>query len=169
MAITEVFPLEIHMAFIKGVLSVIRELGGFSSISEMAKETNEDIDDLLPALRACEMLGLIKVEDGVATLTDETASLSSKEARLQMRERLVLLEPFKTINAELSRYGRITTSKLLDMLIRAGLYQNAYDPENVDKFRKNLLAWCLKTELCDYDQRTDTWIKPANPVKKTNR
>ena len=65
------FPIGVGITELRGVLEILKKNGGALSLAKLADESEEEIDKLLPLLDAGELLGLCKVKNGVARLTEE--------------------------------------------------------------------------------------------------
>ncbi len=146
---------------VRGLIEIIRESGKDHRISMymLAEESEKDVDDLLPMVEACRMLGLAKVAGGNVQLTAAGMQLNMGNFHSRVGRELVRLEPFKSALAILSEYDHASTKALLGMLQDRGIHMGATERENEDSLRKLLMRWGVRCRVLDYNHRSDTWKK----------
>ena len=89
----DLFPPGVGMSHVRGIVSIIRQNGGQVSISKLAEEAEEDVDDLLPLLEASKILGFVKITKSSVRITDKGVRLASGAPRRVMRESILKIEP----------------------------------------------------------------------------
>jgi len=94
----DVSPLpEVEVGEIIGMLDYLKEENGRTDIYALASDLNLEIDELLPIIKAAELLGFAKVEDGDLILMDLGKSLlrgDENKRKLIFKERLKKLPIF---------------------------------------------------------------------------
>lgn len=153
---SSLFPLDAGMSHVRGIVEIARENGGKISISKLAEESEEDVDDLLPLLNACRMLGFITIRRSEVKLTQKGERLVGSAVRPIIRESISKIEPFKSAIAALSE-GSKTTAELLEYLRARGAFPEEGEHSG-DKLLKLLLAWGVRSKLMSYDEENETWI-----------
>ncbi len=152
----DLFPVGIGVSKVRGIVALIKESNGSISLSELAEEAEEDVDDLLPLIDACKLLGLITIDDSHVRLTDEGTRLSKGTPYRVIRENLKRVEPFKTILSALSK-KRLTTPEILAMLDSKGI-NISENPESRETVLKQLLSgWAVRTKVLFYNEENDKW------------
>ncbi len=147
------FPITVKLGSMRGVISIIREEGGSVLLSKLFQESEGGIDDLLPVLNACRMLGLITMDGGYAKLTE--TGLAAKDLKPIMRAKLPAFEPFKTAIAMIKDSPGIPTEELFDKLTKKEDIQ--LEGVDIKTLRKTLISWLVRDEIVNYDQDRDTW------------
>jgi NitT/TauT family transport system ATP-binding protein len=120
-----------------GLLEVLEDFKGRVDVAKIADDLILELDDLLPAVDAAELLGLIKVVTGDLILTDagrEFLSKGQKARKKLLNKYLANLESFKKI---------------------IGFIRNQ---ENGEASKEELID-SLKGEVTDFDAESDfSWI-----------
>jgi hypothetical protein len=122
----DVAPLpEVEIGEIIGMLEYLKEEDGRTDIYEIADDLNLEIDDLVPIIKAAELLGFAKVENGDLILTELGNSLiegDENKRKIIFKESLKKLPVFK---------------KVLDLLLKS-------QDHTIDKYE---LLTLLKQEM----------------------
>ncbi|MCL5788650.1 MAG: AAA-associated domain-containing protein [Candidatus Marsarchaeota archaeon] len=90
-----------RVADLIGLLSVLTNtFGGKAELYKLEKETEVDLDDLMPIVYTADALGFVTVGEGDITVTDR--GLEFLEAKIGRRKKLIEeslkhAEPFKTV------------------------------------------------------------------------
>ena len=87
------FPIGVGITELRGALEILKKNGGALSLAKLADEIEEEIDKLLPLLDAGELLGLCKVKNGVARLTEEGKKLKLGNITSMLSKKLLLSNP----------------------------------------------------------------------------
>ncbi len=94
----DVSPLpEVEIGEIIGMLDYLKEEQGRTDIYVLSSDLNLEVDELLPIIKAAELLGFAKVEEGDLILTDLGSSLlkgDENKRKLIFKERLKKLPIF---------------------------------------------------------------------------
>ncbi len=151
------FPSDVGMSHVRGLVKIIKEHGGSISITDLAEESEEDVDDLLPLIEASKLLGFIKVARSDIKLVPKGEKLFTPgiSARAVIRESLSKIEPFKSAIKELSE-GSKSTSDLFAALRAKGVFPQ--DEHSEETLIKLLLTWGVRSKLLGYDQENESWI-----------
>lgn len=159
MFMASLFPSDVGMSHVRGVVKIIKENGGKVSISKLAEESEEDVDDLLPLIESCKMLGFVKVARSDIKITAKGESLMKGSARAIIRESLSGIEPFKSSIKALSN-GSKTTAELFEELRGMGLFPEESEREK-ERLVNLLLTWGVRAKLFSYDSGNETWMLVA--------
>lgn len=150
------FPSGPGIGRIRGIVGLIKQNDGEVSISELAEESEEDIDDLLPLIKAVQLLGFAVVKSSSIRLTKEGNSLTVSNASREIRDRLPSIEPFKSTIAIL-RKNYATSRELFDLLHAKGIVLHGNKATNDEQLKKMLLRWGVRSKLMEYDAEKDEW------------
>ncbi len=153
---TSLFPTDVGMSHVRGIVKILKENNGRLSLSKLAEEAEEDLDDMLPLLEACSLLGLIVIIKSDAKLTEKGSRLASGPARAIIRESISNLEPFKSTIKALSA-GSKTTTELFEYLHSKKVVSSEAG-HSAETLLKILLAWGVRSRLLSYDEENETWI-----------
>lgn len=149
------FPSDVGVSHVRGLIRIIKENNGAISISKLAEEAEEDLDDLLPLIEACKLLGFVTIAKSKVKLTQKGEKLASAPRSI-IRESLSKVEPFKSAISALSEGSR-TTSELFDYLIEKGVFPKEGE-HSAETLLKLLIGWGVRSKLLSYDEHNDTWI-----------
>jgi len=151
--------LPIPHADVSEVLGLADTIHGYKSkvkISFLADELQMDIDDLGEAVDMAKLLGIVKASKGVVQLTlfGEALSLGNIDNKKKiLREKIVTVEPFKTIISLLKKSGgKIERDVLLEELSKKFLIEDSR------MFLKLIINWGNYTESFEYDSDDETFV-----------
>jgi len=135
-----------------GLLEVLEDFKGRVDAAKVADELMLELDDLLPAVDAAELLGLLKVDSGDLILTEEGKKFLSKgsSSRKKMLSHLVAdLGVFKVvIDYVRSHNGEVTKDDLLNFL------RVEMPDGDVDSIFHWIVEWGRHSLLLRYDSNT---------------
>jgi hypothetical protein len=151
---------------LQGLLVLLNEHKGNEDVALLADDLDLEIDEILPSLDYAEALGLVKVVDGRANLTDigrRVLSASIRERKTILREQLKKTTLFKTIlrALESAPEGRLTEEDVQRLL--------AFTTAPGDSYVLNIINWGRYAELFRYDSDNHVLIAararaaPRNP------
>ena len=132
----------------QGLLVLLDEHKGNEEVARLADDLDLEIDEILPSIDYAEALGLVKVVDGRAILTDigrRMLSASIRERKTILREQLKKTTLFKTIlrALESAPEGRLTEEDVQRLL--------AFTTAPGDSYVLNIINWGRYAELFRYD------------------
>lgn len=150
----------------QGLLVLLDEHKGTEDIALLADDLDLEIDEILPSIDYAEALGLVKVVDGRATLTDigrRLLSASIRERKTILRDQLKKTTLFKTIlrAIESAPGGRLTEDHLQRLL--------DFTTAPSDAYVLNIINWGRYAELFRYDSDAHALVAvrsrtaPRNP------
>ncbi|MCS6784541.1 MAG: AAA-associated domain-containing protein [Candidatus Caldarchaeum sp.] len=150
------FPLDARLGTVLGLLELVVAYGGKADIAFIARELQMEVDHILPASTAAELLGVLEIHDGegIATALGIKVSKSlAKGKKKILREQLPSLEPFAT--ALVLARDNPKGFSLEDLLNRLSANPDLVEySENGEKLRELLMDWMIYTELLSYDGNT---------------
>ncbi len=91
---------DVEIGEIIGMLEYLKEEGGKTDIYEIADDLNLEIDDLVPIIKAAELLGFASVENGDLILTrlgKELVNGDENKRKILFKESLKKLPVFKKV------------------------------------------------------------------------
>jgi len=150
------FPIGVGITELRGVLEILKKNGGALSLAKLADESEEEIDKLLPLLDAGELLGLCKVKNGVARLTEEGKKLKLSNITSMLSKKLKEIEPFNSVIDILSKKS-LNTEEIAEELKSRDIILNADDITNIELLRNLLIRWGVRTKLLAYNKDLDSW------------
>jgi NitT/TauT family transport system ATP-binding protein len=133
---------------LQGLLVLLNEHKGSEDIALLADDLDLEIDEILPSIDYAETLGLVKVVDGRAMLTDtgrRLLSASIRERKTILRDLLRKTTLFKTLLRALENApeGRLTEEDVQRLL--------AFTTAPSDSYVLNIINWGRYAELFRYD------------------
>jgi NitT/TauT family transport system ATP-binding protein len=168
------FPMLPHARFggISGLLEIIHERGGREDLPKLAESLRLEVDDLLPAVDALQLLGFAEVAHGDVTISEsgrEFATADVHRSHQIFKEQLIKNVPFVSTAVEAikhSKDGRIKKDFLVDILD-----EHFSDAESERQFQ-TLVDWGRYAQLFEYDadeeslyQAEDEESEEADPVQ----
>jgi NitT/TauT family transport system ATP-binding protein len=133
---------------LQGLLVLLNEHKGSEDVARLADDLDLEIDEILPSLDYAEALGLVRVVEGRANLTDNgrrLLSASIRERKTILRDQLKKTTLFKTILRALESApgGRLTEDEVQRLL--------AFTTAPGDSYVLNIINWGRYAELFRYD------------------
>jgi hypothetical protein len=151
------FPLNIKIGQIQGIISILKEYDGQISLQELSDEALQRADDLVNVLEACKLLGFVKIDKGEIKLNKNLENKNSHEINAEMKKKLLKIEPFTQITKEIRRTGKMTTTELFHSLINKGVIPYRDNMSGIAAFKKDLLIIGLRLGILAYDHENDVW------------
>ncbi|MCI4357131.1 MAG: AAA-associated domain-containing protein [Thermoplasmata archaeon] len=142
-----------------GLLVLLSDHKGAEDVARLAGDLDLEIDEILPALEFAELLGLVGVKDGRATLTEQgkkVLAATIRDRKAMLREHLKHTTLFKALVRALeSSPERMLTEEEMVRLID-------FTTAPADEFVQNIVNWGRFTELFRYDSDRRVLL-PARP------
>jgi hypothetical protein len=131
-----------------GLLVLLKSHNSSEDIALLADDLDLEIDEIIPSTEFAEALGLIKIHEGRATLTDPGTRLlaaSIRERKSLLREQLKKTTLFRTLVQALESKPdkRLSENELNDLV--------EFTTAPADEFVQNIINWGRFTELFRYD------------------
>jgi NitT/TauT family transport system ATP-binding protein len=135
---------------ISGLLEIVRDAGGRADLADLADDLSLEVDDLLPLVDACLLLGFVTTHDGVLELTDTGRGFADADIQSSKRlfahvatERVPLM---RTIHSALQRAddGALKEAFFLDLLRRQ------YSADEAQAQLDTAIDWGRYSELYEY-------------------
>lgn len=155
----KLFPLNTGVSQIRGIIEIIKDNKGSIDVSQLAEETNEEIDDLFPLIDTCVLLKLCVVKDGVVKLTKSGKNLATHNTREVFARALDKVEPFKSATLLLKKNKELSTQDLSRALYKKGIFFNSDEITNIELLKNLLLKWGVSNKLVSYNYDSDMWSK----------
>ena len=154
----DLFPLGTGIGRVRGIINIMKQHKGHIGMSELAEEAEEHVDDLLPLIEACKILGLVLIDDSELRLTEAGSKVTFSNFSKTIHEKLSKVEPFKSA-LKIMGDGEVTTKELFETLRDRGIILHGDEATN-DMLLKNLfIRWGVRGKLMSYDSNTDCWKK----------
>jgi NitT/TauT family transport system ATP-binding protein len=133
---------------VTGLLVLLKDHKGSEDVALLADDLDLEIDEILPALEYAEVLQLLRVSDGRATLTEVGTQLlagSIRERKTQLRDQLKKTTLYKALlrALESSPEHRLTEEEVNRLI--------AFTTAPADEYVQNIINWGRYTELFRYD------------------
>ncbi|WP_291490434.1 AAA-associated domain-containing protein [Desulfurella sp.] len=87
-----IFPLNIKIGQIHGVISILKEHDGEISLQKLSDEALEQADDLINILEACKLLGFIKINKGKIKLNKKLEEKNFHEINVEIKKKLLKID-----------------------------------------------------------------------------
>lgn len=154
-------PANVRGGQVISLVEVTGSIGGKVDAPKLADELGADIAVMLPILDAAEMLGLVMSEKGDVHLTELGLKFqkTTKQKLRILKDRIAMIEPFRTALELASRGKPVTASQIADTLSEMGLKWH-YKPEiNESLIRALLIHWAIYAGLLKYDGKSGKFQK----------
>ena len=153
----KLFPSEAKPSQMKEVIWLIKSNKGSMSLSRLSKTIHQNIDEMLPLLDACTMLGILKVSDAHVSLTGQGRKLTQANAEPFIARKISGIEPFKSAISILKKEGELTTMELSELLKERGIAMYADAEVNAVLLREELFKWTILFKILKRNQKGDSW------------
>ncbi len=155
----KILPQEAHLNRVLGILHVLYQNKGKSTISKITQESREHIDKLFPNINAARMLGFIKIDRNEISLTKlgEGVYKNDEKALEDTKSRLVGIEPFKTALELLKENRSFRVWELAEKLAENGISFAPEAKSNYSKLNTILLQWAVYYNILKYDGKEEKW------------
>jgi NitT/TauT family transport system ATP-binding protein len=135
-------------AELTGFVVLLEQHKGSEDVARLADDLDLEIDEVLPAVEFAEVLGLIKVKDGNATLTDVGNAFvkgSIRERKTVLRDQLGRTSLYRTLLRALDSHPehRLTDDEVYELV--------AFTNASADGYLQNIINWGRYAELFRYD------------------
>jgi len=148
---------------IAGLTELLRDRGGREDLFRLAEELVMDVEDLLPILEACSLLGFALLKEGDVQITPE--GIRFADADIQQRkvlfrqaslEHVTLLKQIESILRRKSDHS-ITDEFFHDIL------DEHFAEDEVQRQFETALNWGRYAEIFDYDRESGRLIQAEPP------
>lgn len=135
-------------AELTGFVVLLDQHKGSEDVARLADDLDLEIDEVLPAVEFAEVLGLIKVKDGQATLTEvgkEFVQGSIRGRKAILRDQLGRTSLYKTLLRALDSHPehRLSDDEVNELV--------AFTNAPADGYLQNIINWGRYAELFRYD------------------
>jgi NitT/TauT family transport system ATP-binding protein len=143
-----------HLSVVAGLLEILEDYEGKVDAAKIADELMLELDDILPAIEAAEMLGFIKVDAGDLILTDkgrEYLAGNSMQRKKTLNQALSKIDLFKWIIKQLkSRGNEMSKEELIRLL------EEEMPDVDAAKMVKWIIEWGRHALILRYDSNSET-------------
>jgi hypothetical protein len=152
------FPSDVGVTQIRGFVKIVREHGGAMEMAQLAEETEEDLDSMLPIIKSLKMLGLVITKKDLIVLTTD-ADKAKAGIHQYIAIKLQGIEPFKSIFQilRISQMHTMTTDAIMYSLEGKGIRLDGPGTAGKDNLKRMLLHWCIRSKLLKYNAKEDAW------------
>ena len=152
---------------LSGLIEILHAAGGLSDLADLASDLSLDVDDLLPLVDACTLLGFVKVDDGEARVTAEGDHFAS--AGIQTSKEIFALAALEQV--PLIRTIRQALERSDDGALRRGFFldllRQHHNPDEAADQLDIAIDWGRYSELYEYDSDTDEIGLPSQDAATT--
>ena len=140
---------------LSGLAEILHAAGGTADLADLADDLSLEVDDLLPLVDACALLGFADVDHGQVTLTQVGTAFSTADIQTSKqifataaRDRVT---PIRTIRQALERSddGALGEGFFLDLL------RSNFSEDEARAQLDTAIGWGRYAELFEYDADTD--------------
>src|ERR1700683_5366643 len=149
---------------IAGLLELLRDHGGRQDLFRLAEELVMDVEDLLPILEACVMLGFALLKEGDIEITPPGVAFA--EADIQQRKvlfRQAVLEHVTILKQIDSVLKRKTDHSIADEFFHDILDEHFAEDEVQRQF-ETAVNWGRYAEIFDYDREQGRLVQTEAPA-----
>jgi len=143
-----------HLSVVAGLLEILEDYQGKVDAAKIADELMLELDDILPAIEAAEMLGFIKVDSGDLILTDkgrEYLAGNSMQRKKILNQTLSRTSLFKWLIEQLRSRGNEMSNEELIMLL-----EKEMPDVDAAKMVKWIIEWGRHALILRYDSNSQT-------------
>ncbi|MEW6528329.1 MAG: AAA-associated domain-containing protein [Candidatus Micrarchaeota archaeon] len=131
-----------------GLIEVLYSYGAQVKISFLSEELRMPIDELGAVVDMAKLFGLLKVNNGIATLTiyGEALSLGTVDDKKKIfKKKILTIEPFNMTTTILKKEQKISEDALFKKI------SEKYPIQDKEKFHKLFVGWGTYVGLFEYD------------------
>ena len=143
-----------HLSVVAGLLEVLEDYQGKVDAAKIAGELMLELDDILPAIEAAEMLGFIEVDSGDLILTEkgrEYLAGNSIQRKKILNQTLSRTSLFKWLIEQLrSRGNEMSNEELIRLL------EKEMPDVDAAKMVKWIIEWGRHALILRYDSNSQT-------------
>jgi NitT/TauT family transport system ATP-binding protein len=143
-----------HLSIVAGLLEILEDYQGKVDAAKIADELMLELDDILPAIEAAEMLGFIKVDSGDLILTDkgkEYLAGNSTQRKKILNQTLSRTSLFKWLIEQLkNRSDAMSKEELIALL------EEEMPDVDAAKLVKWIIEWGRHALILRYDSNSQT-------------
>jgi len=139
---------------VAGLLEVLEDYQGKVDAAKIADELMLELDDILPAIEAAEILGFIKVDSGDLILTDkgrEYLAGNSMQRKKILNQTLTRTSLFKWLIEQLKNRGDVISKEELITLL-----EEEMPDVDAAKMVKWIIEWGRHALILRYDSNSQT-------------
>jgi NitT/TauT family transport system ATP-binding protein len=143
-----------HLSIVAGLLEILEDYQGKVDAAKIADELLLELDDMLPAIEAAEMLGFIKVDSGDLILTDkgkEYLAGNSTQRKKILNQTLSRTSLFKWLIEQLKNRGDAMSKEELIALL-----EEEMPDVDAAKLVKWIIEWGRHALILRYDSNSQT-------------
>lgn len=143
-------PLQVTPAMVAGLVEVMTLLKNRADLATIVREVGMESGLVLDIISACEALGLARIEEGDAILTEHGISFSRRRfsGKIKMlRDLIKNVEPFKSILDYMSR--RKEPASVHQLCTELKICDD--DPDSISRVKSFILDWLVTTGYLEYD------------------
>jgi NitT/TauT family transport system ATP-binding protein len=143
-----------HLSIVAGLLEILEDYQGKVDAAKIADELMLELDDMLPAIEAAEMLGFIKVDSGDLILTDkgkEYLAGNSTQRKKILNQTLSRTSLFKWLIEQLKNRGDAMSKEELIALL-----EEKMPDVDAAKLVKWIIEWGRHALILRYDSNSQT-------------
>ena len=143
-----------HLTIVAGLLEVLEDYQGKVDAAKIADELMLELDDILPAIEAAEILGFIKVDSGDLILTDkgrEYLAGNSMQRKKILNQTLTRTSLFKWLIEQLKNRGDVISKEELITLL-----EEEMPDVDAAKMVKWIIEWGRHALILRYDSNSQT-------------
>ncbi|MBX6762829.1 MAG: nitrate/sulfonate/bicarbonate ABC transporter ATP-binding protein [Rubrobacteraceae bacterium] len=136
---------------LSGFLEILQAEGGVADLADLASDLGLEVDDMVPLVDACQLLGFVRTEGGEVHMTDVGHEFASADIQIskrlfarQVRERVWLVRVIERAIGRASD-GALPEGLFLDIL------GNHFSPEEARRQLEVAVDWGRYAELYEYD------------------
>jgi NitT/TauT family transport system ATP-binding protein len=137
-----------------GLLEILVDQGGRADLHILADELSLEVDALLPTVDTAVLLGMLKLEEGDAIITDEGRAF----AQADIQERKAIFRKAAVTHVPLLRQMEQSLKAKANRALPAEFFEDLLDEHfSEDEARRQLetaIQWGRYAELFDYDAAT---------------
>ena len=151
---------------ISGLLEIVQERGGREDLPKLAESLRLEVDDLLPATDALQLLGFAEVAHGDVVITEagkEFATAGVHRSHQIFKEQFLKHVPFVSTVMEAinqNKDGRIGKEFLLDIL------DEHFSESEAEKQFQTLVDWGRYAQLFEYDADEERLYKVTEETRE---
>ncbi|HYB03971.1 MAG TPA: AAA-associated domain-containing protein [Nitrososphaerales archaeon] len=128
-----------------------------ADVVKLTKILGAKPDEIQSIINACQMLGFVRIRDGLISITDrvnELNALPRSKKKQYLTERLSLVEPFKTSIEVAQKSQSFSSDKVADLLYKKELRWAEEEELNTLLVHDILVDWAIFSGLLQYDGRS---------------
>jgi NitT/TauT family transport system ATP-binding protein len=151
-----------------GLLEILQDRGGREDLYKLSDELALDVDDLLPIIEACAMLGFSSLKEGDVEITEEGRAFANADIltrKVLFREAALR---HVTILQQIDHVLHAKSDHSIDEEFFHDILDEHFSQDEVERQFQTAMNWGRYAEIFDYDPESKRLMLAEHPVEASH-